>query len=170
MKAPSLIARRRGFTLIEVMVIVVIASILAAIAIPSYTQYVVRGKRTAAKAAILEAAGVLERNRTRNGCYNKSTIAVCQSQASGSNFALPTTMAPVQRGSYILTMPTLAATTFTLNATPCGTAGTCGAGHDTSYADAECGTYTLTETGARGLVIGGTASSNAALIARCWQR
>ena len=44
----------RGFTLIEVMVAVVIVAILAAIAIPSYTEYVTKARRSAAKNTLLD--------------------------------------------------------------------------------------------------------------------
>ncbi|GAC1460036.1 MAG: type IV pilin protein [Steroidobacteraceae bacterium] len=51
-------ARRRlaGFTLIELMVVVAIVAILAAIAFPAYQQYVQRGRRSGAKAAMMDIA------------------------------------------------------------------------------------------------------------------
>jgi type IV pilus assembly protein PilE len=51
----------RGVTLIELMIVVVIASILMAIAVPSYTSYVLRSHRVEAKTALLDLAGREER-------------------------------------------------------------------------------------------------------------
>ncbi len=48
--------KHKGFTLIELMITIVIVAILASIAIPSYRQYVIRGNRTAAQAAMMEIA------------------------------------------------------------------------------------------------------------------
>lgn len=49
-------APRRGFTLVEVLVTVVIVGILFAIGVPSYRSYTIRTNRTVAKAAIAEIA------------------------------------------------------------------------------------------------------------------
>jgi prepilin-type N-terminal cleavage/methylation domain-containing protein len=48
--------RMRGFTLIELMIVLAVIAILAAIAYPSYTRYVLRAKRADAKQQLLQAA------------------------------------------------------------------------------------------------------------------
>ena len=51
----------RGMTLMELMIVVVIASILVSIAVPSYMSQVRRGRRVEAKTAVLDLAGREER-------------------------------------------------------------------------------------------------------------
>ena len=50
----------RGFTLIEVMIVVAIVGILSAIALPSYNEYIRRGHRAEARAGLLQADEMLE--------------------------------------------------------------------------------------------------------------
>jgi type IV pilus assembly protein PilE len=59
----------RGFTLIELMVVVAVISILASIAYPSYTSAVLKGKRAEAKTALAELLQQQERFMTQKNCY-----------------------------------------------------------------------------------------------------
>ncbi|MDU8545890.1 type IV pilin protein [Pseudomonas syringae group sp. J248-6] len=112
----------RGFTLIELMIVVAIVGILAAIAYPSYTEYVKRTQRSAIASLLSEQTQALERfySRSNSSTYVNATV-------SGGN-------------SYytIVLVPT--ATDFTLTATPI--AGTLMAGD-------KCGSFVITSTGAR---------------------
>jgi type IV pilus assembly protein PilE len=155
--------RSTGFTLIEVMIVVVVAAILAAIAIPSYQDYIVRSKRAAARQVLMEAAQYLERNFTAAGCYDFANTTACLAR-SGSATVQPSTLlrAPSEgRQSYDVSWTyTNSGAAFMLTATPCGNA-SCPGGSDSSFTDATCGTLTLTQTGLRG-------ASGA--LATCWQR
>ena len=62
----------RGFTLIELVIAMVIVSILAALAIPSYSAYVRKSRRTDAKNALLDMASLEERFFTTNNTYSST--------------------------------------------------------------------------------------------------
>ena len=75
---------RRGFTLIELMIAIAIVGILAAIALPSYQKYIMRGKRAAAQAQMMDIA-----NREQQYFLDKRAYAD-KTALEGTGFTLPT--------------------------------------------------------------------------------
>lgn len=63
------IKKQTGFTLIELMVVLVIISIIMAYAVPSYRQYVLRAKRSEALNALLLTASLQEKYYANNNTY-----------------------------------------------------------------------------------------------------
>jgi type IV pilus assembly protein PilE len=103
-QVPSL--RVRGFSLIELMIVVAIIAILAAIAYPSYTRYVLRTYRAQAKADLVEYAGLAERYHTANNTY--------------VGFSLTNTVSPRDSTTarYDVSLSDTSSTAFTLTAAP----------------------------------------------------
>ncbi len=97
--------RQTGFTIIEVMIVVTIIAIMAAIAIPQYTDYVRRGKLPEGTSALLGMRVRMEQFFQDNRSYNPAAVAA------------PACPIKVQSTQYFtITCPTLTATTYTLQA------------------------------------------------------
>jgi len=76
---PSILPSRRpgaGFTLIELLVTIAIVGILAAVAYPSYTQYVMRSNRAAAQAHLMEIAQLQQQYLAENRAYATTLSAL----------------------------------------------------------------------------------------------
>jgi type IV pilus assembly protein PilE len=136
----------RGFTLLELMIVVAIVAILSAIAYPSYSKYVVRTRRTAAAGCLSEYANYMERYYTTNLRYDQDVNAVanpftkldCDTQTSA--YYKYDDGTPTQTG-------------YTVEAVPIGAQ---------LAADTQCGTLTLNQTGTRNI------QNGSGTVAQCW--
>jgi type IV pilus assembly protein PilE len=92
LKRASLSTRNsRGFSLIELVVVLTIAAILAAVAIPNFSDHLSRARRLRAQADLLEAAQYLQRFRSVHGSFAGAELpaALKHSPADGHpNYAI----------------------------------------------------------------------------------
>ena len=98
--------RNSGFTLIELMVVLLIVGILGAVAVPSYRQYVIRSHRTEAKTALLRLAANQERHYLQNNTYTDDLEALGFATGVSDN------------GVYTLSVPIADALTYQAIAVP----------------------------------------------------
>lgn len=130
--------RTRGFTLVELMVVVAIVAILASIALPSYQDSIRKSRRGQAKADLVELAQGLERFHSVNGTYAAYPPPFVVSPRTGT-------------AHYNIAVAGLTATAYTLTATAVG-----------DQVKDTCGNLGLTQTGQKSF----TGSSGT--VAQCW--
>ncbi len=116
----------RGFTLVELMIVIAIIGILAAVGYPAYTSSVKKGNRADGIDSLLSLAGRMEEYYLNNDTYVGATVA----NATSSD------------GLYTLAITAADGFTYTLTATPV-------------TADADCGNLTLNSLGQKGVTAAG---------------
>ena len=114
----------RGLTLIELLMVILIVGILAAIAVPTYSNYMIRARRADAKTALEQIRGAQEMWRAERGCYAQDGVDCLGGASAGTAEAkLRTTMgAPATPISnyYTWSFTVKTATAFTARATATG--------------------------------------------------
>jgi type IV pilus assembly protein PilE len=148
---------QKGFTLIELVVAMVIAAILAALAIPAYSSYVRKAHRTDAKSALLDMASLEERYFSTQNVYSQTWSDLGYSGTGsisvGSGYytvAPPSVTAAIAPTATSVGSPAL----YSLTATAVGD----------QLKDTQCYQFTVTSGGVRTSVD----STNTDSTAACW--
>lgn len=141
------LANSKGFTIIELMIVVVIVGVLAAIALPAYQDYAQRARRADAKTGLLELQMAMEKWRANNPTYTTDMTDLGYAGATNQ---------PSKEAYYILDLPSaVSAAGYTLTAE---------INNATAQNGDECGTFTVT-VGTNGEQY--TAEGNDAI---CWNK
>ncbi|MCW8195246.1 prepilin-type N-terminal cleavage/methylation domain-containing protein [Proteobacteria bacterium 005FR1] len=142
---------QKGFTLIEVMIVVAVIAIIAAIALPSYNSSVIKSKRAMGKAELLEVLARQEQHFINNKAYATNLTSL----GYGANPYLIDDQGneTAANAIYQIALAAGASTTaFTLQAIP----------QNAQADDAECATLQISNTGLK-TISGGTSTA-----ASCW--
>lgn len=123
----------KGFTLIEVMIVVVIVGILASIAYPSYQEYVNRSNRAEGQAFLSDIAARQERYFSQNNAYvtadtDRSKLGLTGNQSANQRYTVSLSVVANDGG-------------YTLTATP-------------NFTETRCGNLVLNAKGVRSVSTG----------------
>ena len=141
----------KGFSLIELLIVLIIVGILTCFAYPGYQAHILRAKRLEAQTALLDLASQLERYYFDNHTYESATIG-----SGRSSDVLSSAM--TSDGHYVLSITHASTTTFGLKATP-----------SSSYSsnDSVCQSLTLNSRGIKGIASGPSGSPTGP-VNQCW--
>ncbi len=138
--------RMRGVTLVELMIVVAIIGMLAAIAIPSYNSYILKSHRSAAITALLDLASRQARFYTIRNVYSTSMTELGYTTD-------PMPVGSAAAPTYQLSVTSADGAAFVVQAAPAGK----------QTADT-CGTYQYSHLGIK-TIIGGTGT-----VKECWKQ
>lgn len=149
--ASSRIKQQRGFTMVELVIVIAIVGILTAIAYGSYENSVVKSRRKAAAACLLENSQFMERFYTTNLRYNQTNAATPVA------VALPTFGCETDQAAFynIQFNGAVSATAYSIEAVPVGAQ---------LAKDTDCGTLRINQAGAKSIT--GTVGT----MDRCWNK
>ncbi len=100
--------KNRGFTLIEVMIVVAVVGILAAVAYPSYVEYTKKTRRAEAAAVLMDAVQVVERNFSQTGVYSGAGIPSQSPVMGGAVYNVAFGAGVAGDGGYVVTATAVA--------------------------------------------------------------
>ncbi|MBL8428343.1 MAG: type IV pilin protein [Dechloromonas sp.] len=115
--------KTKGFTLIELMIVVAIIGIITSIAYPSYLEHTRQSRRSSVEGCMIERSQFMERYYTANMSYANAALTACDGSIAGF---------------YTLAFSAQTATTYTIQATPKG-----------DQLNDKCGTLSITHLGAK---------------------
>ena len=149
MHLDNALPKQRGVTLIELMIVIVILALVAGFAYPSYLNYVVDTKRTAAASILLQVADrqqqfFMDNKRFANDLTN---LGFAANPLVIADDGRPMANAADSESTYSVALTNVTATTYTITAAPL---------NGQAARDAECGSLTLNQTLMKGSSGGGS--------------
>ncbi len=142
--------KQRGFTLIEILVVVAIVAIIAAVAIPSYNSFIQKTRRTEATSLLMEIAGEQQRYYSENNSFASSL----------TELGYPSNVEKSESGVYTASIISGDASSFTATtARPAGSS---------QVSDVDCGDFSINSLGRKSVTAAPSGATADAVAAACW--
>ncbi|MBI3222017.1 MAG: prepilin-type N-terminal cleavage/methylation domain-containing protein [Nitrosomonadales bacterium] len=106
--------RVKGFSMIELMIVVAIVGILAAIVVPSYRSSMIKGSRTAVQTELMKLASLQEKIYLNSSAYACNAVATAYNGNSTGGLGVGTS----DDGKYTFALSACATNTYTITAVP----------------------------------------------------